>query len=101
MSAGLSRVVRGCTKHYGQMATTVWFEVVKLPTMCLLDGNVEIARLKVAGAVRAMSLWHWKESIVLLGASIDAMVCNGRVYSLSVRETFMFAFRESLRDVSI
>jgi hypothetical protein len=38
---------------------------------------------------------------VLLGASIDAMVCDGRVYSLSVRETFMFAFRESLRDVSI
>ena len=47
--------------------------------MCLLDGNVEIARLNVAGAVRAMSLWHWKESIVLLGASIDAMVCDGRV----------------------
>ena len=45
------------------------------PTMCLLDGNVEIARLKVAGAVCAMSLWHWKESIVLLGARIVAMVC--------------------------
>jgi hypothetical protein len=49
--------------------------------MCLLVGNVDIVRLNVAGAVRAMSLWHWKESIVLLGASIVAMLFDGRVYS--------------------
>jgi hypothetical protein len=49
------------------------------PTMCLLVGSVDIARLKVAGAVRAMSLWHWKESIVLLGARIVDMLCDGPV----------------------
>jgi hypothetical protein len=47
--------------------------------MCLLVGSVDIARLKVAGAVRAMSLWHWKESIVLLGARIVDMLCDGPV----------------------
>jgi hypothetical protein len=55
-------------------------------TMCLLVGSVDIARLKVAGAVRAMSLWHWKESIVLLGASIVDMLCDGRVCSCRGRE---------------
>jgi hypothetical protein len=39
--------------------------------MCLLLGIVEIARLYVDGAVRAMSLWHWNDSIILVGASID------------------------------
>jgi hypothetical protein len=54
--------------------------------MCLLEGSVEIARLNVAGAVRAMSLWHWKESIVVLGARIVDMLCVGRVCSYRVRE---------------
>jgi hypothetical protein len=76
MSAGLSRVVRACTKHMVSWRRRYGWGDIELPTMCLLDGNVEIARLKVAGAVRATSLWHWKESIVLLGASIDAMVCE-------------------------
>ena len=38
--------------------------------MCLLLCRVEIARRYVAVAVRAMSLWNWKDSIALLGASI-------------------------------
>lgn len=50
--------------------------------MCLLLGRVDNARLKVVGAVRAMSLWHWKESIVLLGASVAAIFLGGRVYSV-------------------
>jgi hypothetical protein len=69
------------------------------PTICLLDGNVEIARLKVAGAVRAMSLWHWKESIVLLGARIVAMVLWLSSVELFVFVDIEVAFRESLRDV--
>jgi hypothetical protein len=70
--------------------------------MCLLDGSFEIARLKVAGAVRAMSLWHWKESIVLLGARIVAMVCWLWSVTIAVRVRgphLDVAFRESLRDV--
>jgi len=46
-------------------------------TICLLLGRVDNARLKVVGAVRAISLWHWKENIVLLGASIVAMIVGG------------------------
>jgi hypothetical protein len=60
--------------------------IVGQRTMCLLVGSVDIARLKVAGAVRAMSLWHWKESIVLVGARIVDMLCDGRVYSYGVCE---------------
>lgn len=39
--------------------------------MCLLLGRVDNARLKVEDDVCAINLWHWNESIVLLGASID------------------------------
>jgi hypothetical protein len=42
----------------------------QLLTMCLLLGRVDTARLYAAGDVRAMSLWHWNDNIVLLGASI-------------------------------
>jgi hypothetical protein len=39
-------------------------------TMCLLLGTVDNARLYTAGDVRAMSLWHWNDSIVRLGANM-------------------------------
>jgi hypothetical protein len=48
--------------------------VARLLTICLLLGRVDNARLCVAGAVRAMSLWHWNDSIVLLGAIIVDML---------------------------
>ena len=53
--------------------------------MCLLLGNVDNARLKVAGAVRAISRWHWKENIVVLGASIVTMSCDGEEDDFRVR----------------
>lgn len=50
-------------------------EMVSKLTMCGLLGNVETARLKVDGAVRAMRRAHWNESAGgLLVMKIDMMV---------------------------
>lgn len=46
-------------------------------TMCGLFGRVDSARLNVEGAVRAISFWHWNESMVLLGVSIEAIGTAG------------------------